>query len=88
MSLFTRLRLFVRDYCSEFGVAWSLARMRDCERCGGHQFGEPAPNPTVGGDLWRTCSRCGTGQSCPTLTGSFTGSAYTWTVDKTDRTEK
>lgn len=67
MSRWRRLYLFARDYCREFGVAWSLARTRDCERNGGHQwdastYGELSYDETM--RAWgRTCSRCGCWQS-------------------------
>ena len=54
---FTRVRLFVRDYISEFGVAWSVAKHRDCERNGGHRWGQPKVD-SLG--LNRECARCGT----------------------------
>jgi hypothetical protein len=56
--VFRRVYLFARDYFSEFGIAWSLARMHDCERNGGHRWGDVQPDETMG--RGQTCSRCGT----------------------------
>lgn len=56
LSFPRRVWLFARDYFNEFGVAWSLARMRDCDRNGGHRWSEPAEDLIGYG---RTCERCG-----------------------------
>lgn len=56
-----RARLFARDYFNEFGIAWSLARMRDCERNSGHRWGPVSADDLFG--LSRTCARCGTAES-------------------------
>lgn len=66
MNFLTRVRLFVRDYFDEFGVAWSLARTRDCERNGGHRWGDAHSDSLIG---WsKTCSRCGCSETVDTTT--------------------
>lgn len=67
-----RIRLFLRDYLSEFGIAWSVARHRDCERNDGHRWGDAHHDDLLG--RVRTCSRCGTSEMLTTTTG--TGVAY------------
>jgi hypothetical protein len=75
LPLHRRLRLFVRDYLSEFPVAWSIARTRDCERAGGHRWSATAYDETIKG--WgQECSRCGCWQSAPTTAG--TGCTTVW----------
>jgi hypothetical protein len=52
-----RLRLFLRDLVSECLAVWGVARMRDCERRGGHRWGEPHGNDLF--LVWaQECSRC------------------------------
>jgi hypothetical protein len=58
-----RLWAFVRDYCSEFGVAWSIARNNDCERIGGHFWGEQIEDDMLG--LAHVCSGCGCTRTVP-----------------------
>lgn len=52
-----RLWYFIRDYCDEFGCAWSVARHNDCERTGGHRYGELRDDGVLG--QVRSCGRCG-----------------------------
>jgi hypothetical protein len=60
MNPIKRAWLFARDYIDEFGCAWGLARMRDCERMGGHRWNEVADDPVLG--RCKTCKRCGCGE--------------------------
>jgi hypothetical protein len=70
MSRARRIRLFIRDWWEEMPLAWSIARMRDCERSGGHQWGEMHYDE-VFGSYRSVCQRCGTGDyTLPTTTGT------------------
>lgn len=75
------MRLFIRDYCSEFGIAWSLARMRDCDRNGGHRWGPATKDETFG--LSRICGRCGTLETLHETRGTATTTVYTNQTDAT-----
>ncbi len=76
---FKRLRLFIRDYCDEFGVAWSVARYRDCERNGGHRWSEPHDDPILG--YGKNCKRCGCGESVQRTTVTINPPYTTGTVN-------
>lgn len=76
-----RVWLFARDYFSEFGVAWSIARCHDCERNGGHRWGPATDDPLFGHG--RTCTRCGMAEAVYPTSGtgwssSNHGHALTW----------
>lgn len=80
-KLLRRAWLFARDYCDEFGCAWSIARIRDCERNGGHRWGE-IEHDSVLKMTGCTCSRCGTFESRPvydtsTIIGTITTAGNT-----------
>jgi hypothetical protein len=64
--MFKRAYLFAKDYFSEVRPAWWLARSRDCDRYGGHQWSK-AERDEVLGSLCRTCSRCKTIESLPSV---------------------
>lgn len=68
MKLARRIILFACDWWEETTAAWSLARMRDCERNGGHQWG--AFEDSAQG---RLCRRCGA------LESSETSALAAWT---------
>lgn len=69
MSFLRRVRLFVRDYLRELPIVWSLARTSDCERSGGHRFGEWGEDRLMA-RVARECSRCGVSELARTSTGS------------------
>lgn len=56
-----RAWLFIRDWWSELPSAWDIARMRDCDRQGGHVWARPAVDDFFG--LGITCKRCKVFQS-------------------------
>lgn len=65
-----RVWLFARDYLRELrqahGMAWSMARMDDCLRSGGHYWGDWGPGAifhdcTLPGEE-RVCSQCETSE--------------------------
>ena len=79
MNLFRRLGMFIRDYCDEFGTAWSIARMRDCERNGGHRWGAPHDDEVLGHA--KTCQRCGCGEAVQRTTITINPMLTTGTGD-------
>lgn len=77
MRKLRRARLFVRDYFDELPMVWSLARMRDCERWGGHYWEGFIIDPLLG--YGRQCSGCGTFETsgaAPIPPTSGTGSSF------------
>jgi len=76
-----RAWLFTRDFLSEVRGAWSLARMWDCERHGGHRWGEQFHDPDFLQGLGHRCSRCGCWESVPPTpfaTASQTQYTFRW----------
>jgi hypothetical protein len=79
MKHLKRLRLFVRDWTSEWGIAWSIARYRDCDRNGGHRW--DTNGPTYGKVFitnlpWqRTCTRCGCSETVHPTWGTANSNA-------------
>lgn len=87
MSPLKRLRLFIADLLHEAAPAWGLARMRDCERSGGHRWGTVAYDQICAGPA-HECERCGCSESVslPHLywnggaTATATATHYTVTI--------
>jgi hypothetical protein len=71
-----RVAFFARDWWDEMPAAWSLARMRDCERNGGHQWGKPYDDEVLKSH-GRECGRCGTFEMVAQTTGT-TASNTKW----------
>jgi hypothetical protein len=73
MNPVKRAWLFARDYISEFGCVWAIARNNDCERNGGHQWrydSVPPAGMIAFGDRTATCKRCGSTQTFPATTAT------------------